>query len=90
MAVEALAGALPAPCAALRRAAEELETTFLEEMLKHTGLDEDGGTFSGGIGEAQFASFLRHEQASALTNAGGIGLAERLFAHFAETSGCDG
>lgn len=61
----------------LREAAKELEATFLSEMLKSAGLGELSETFGGGPGE--FASFLRLEQARAMVEAGGIGLAETLF-----------
>ena len=60
--------------------AKELEASFLAEMLGHAGMDADAeGSFSGGIGEAQFASFLRQEQAKMMVSKGGIGLAESLF-----------
>lgn len=59
--------------------ARELEAAFLAEMLAHAGLGETEGAFSGGAGEAQFASFLRHEQARLMVEAGGIGLAETIF-----------
>lgn len=71
-----LSGAVTDP---LRAAAEELEATFLAEMLKYAGLGEMPDAFGGGAGEDQFASFLRQEQARAMTKAGGIGLAETLF-----------
>jgi len=60
-------------------AARELEATFLSEMLKSTGLGKTPDAFGGGAGEDQFASFLRLEQARAMVDAGGIGLAESLF-----------
>lgn len=63
----------------LRRKAEELEAAFLAEMLGHAGLGAARAQFGGGIGEEQFSSFLRNEQAKAMVKAGGIGLAERLF-----------
>lgn len=63
----------------LRRLAGDLEGAFLAEMLGHAGLGASGGEFSGGIGEEQFASFLRQEQAGEMVRAGGIGLAESLF-----------
>lgn len=70
----------PARDAALMARAKELEAAFLAEMLGHAGMDaESGGTFGGGIGEEQFASFLRQEQARMLVERGGIGLAESLF-----------
>ena len=70
----------PARDAALMARAKELEAAFLAEMLGHAGMDaESGGTFGGGIGEEQFASFLRQQQARMLVERGGIGLAESLF-----------
>lgn len=76
-------GPLPQPASvrdtALRRQAQELEAAFLSAMLSHSGLDGAEGTFSGGVGEAQFASFLRDEQARLMVASGGIGLAEQIF-----------
>lgn len=63
----------------LRRLAAEMETVFLSEMLGYAGLGAQGDTFGGGVGEEQFSSFLRQEQAGAMVRAGGIGLAESLF-----------
>lgn len=63
----------------LMRKAMELEAAFLAEMLGHAGLSGETGDFSGGIGEEQFSSFLRAEQANLLVARGGIGLAEPLF-----------
>lgn len=63
----------------LRAKAAELETAFLSEMLKAAGLSANAGSFSGGNGEEQFASFLREAQAKAMVQAGGIGLTEALF-----------
>lgn len=59
--------------------AEELEATFLAEMLADSGLREMQGSFSGGEGEAQFSSFLRQEQARLIAQGGGLGLAELIF-----------
>jgi Rod binding domain-containing protein len=64
---------------ALMEAAKALERTFLSEMLKSAGLGEQKSDFGGGIGEDQFSSFLRDAQASAMVEAGGIGLAEHIF-----------
>lgn len=66
--------------------AQALEGAFLAEMLRHTGLgsgDGEGfgslqGAFGGGIGEEQFASFLREAMAKRMVDAGGIGLTESL------------
>jgi Rod binding domain-containing protein len=64
---------------ALRKVAQELEASFLAEMLKHAGFGENKSAFAGGAGEAQFASFLRAEHARALVERGGIGLSQSLF-----------
>ena len=63
----------------LRDMAQALEATFLAEMLKSAGFGAARGAFGGGMGEDQFASFLRVEHARALASRGGIGLAESLF-----------
>jgi Rod binding domain-containing protein len=65
--------------AALRAAAEKLESAFLAEMLKSAGVGEPREAFGGGAGEEQFSSFLRQAQADEMVKAGGIGLAEALF-----------
>ena len=65
--------------ATLRVKAQELEATFLSEMLSYTGIDTQSESFSGGHGEEQFTSFLRQEHAQAIAAKGGIGLAEQLF-----------
>ena len=62
----------------MREAAVALEATFLAEMLKSAGLGRGADAFGGGAGEDQFASFLLHEQATAMARAGGIGLAEAI------------
>jgi flagellar protein FlgJ len=69
----------PVRQAVLMAKAEELEASFLAEMLAHSGLGESDGSFSGGAGEDQFASFLRQEQARLMVEGGGIGLAELIF-----------
>ena len=77
-----LAGALPQQGnrdTALRKAAAELEVTFLAEMLQAAGLGETRVGFGGGAGEDQFASFLVRAQAEQMVKAGGIGLAEAIF-----------
>lgn len=63
----------------LREKAAELETAFLAEMLGYAGLGAARESFGGGIGEEQFSSFLRQEQAEAMVKAGGVGLTEALF-----------
>lgn len=65
--------------AQLRAKAMELEAAFLSEMLSYTGLGQETSGLGGGIGEEQFASFLRAEQAKLMVQRGGIGLAETIF-----------
>ncbi|MEL6205619.1 MAG: rod-binding protein, partial [Pseudomonadota bacterium] len=65
--------------AALRDAAQAFEAAFLTEMLKHAGLGDTPEAFGGGVGEEQFAGFLREAQAQELAASGGIGLAEYIF-----------
>lgn len=60
-------------------AAKKLEATFLAEMLKAAGFGAPRSSFGGGIGEDQFSSFLREEQAREMVDAGGIGMAQALF-----------
>lgn len=66
----------PARVQKIRAAAEALEGAFLAEMLKPAEAKSD---FGGGVGEEQFASFLREAQAKQLVRAGGVGLSESLF-----------
>ena len=72
-------GVAAADDAALRVAAEGLETSFLAVMLQSAGVGTPREAFGGGAGEAQFASFLAEAHAAALVERGGIGLAESLF-----------
>jgi peptidoglycan hydrolase FlgJ len=74
----------PAATDPLRRAAEALEAQFLADMLRASGIEDGAGGFGGGAGEAQFRSFLTDQQAEAMVRAGGIGLAEHLFAALAD------
>lgn len=65
--------------ASLRAKAQDLEATFLSEMLKQTGLGKTYESFGGGPGEEQFSSFLTDEYAQLMARSGGIGLAESIF-----------
>ena len=65
--------------AVLLEKAKALETAFLSEMLSYAGMGKSDGEFSGGVGEDQYASFLREAQAKDIVAHGGIGLAEHLF-----------
>ena len=76
----------PQQTARMRDAAKALEAQFLSEMLKNAGLEGREGQFSGGVGEGQFASMLRDQQAAQMVEAGGIGLAEQIFATLARSA----
>lgn len=69
----------PPDLQALRAAAEGLEASFLSVMLQSAGFGAPREAMGGGIGEAQFASFLADAHARALVERGGIGLAEAIF-----------
>ena len=64
----------------ITRQARELEGSFLAEMLRHAGLEGDRASNGpeGGMGEAQFTSFLTQARAQALAGSGGIGLARHF------------
>ena len=63
----------------MRQAAQELEVTFLAEMLKTAGFGKPVEAFGGGAGEEHFSSFLVQAQAEAMVQAGGIGLSETFY-----------
>ncbi|NEX46369.1 hypothetical protein G3572_09130 [Rhodobacter sp. ETT8] len=65
--------------AQLHEKAKELETAFLSEMLAHTSLGKAPESFGGGVGEDQFASYLRAAQAKLIVDKGGLGLAQTIF-----------
>ena len=76
-----LAGPRPDQTQLLAKA-QAFEAAFLSQMLGLAGMGAngaEGGAFSGGAGERQFASFLRDEQAALMVKRGGIGLSEQLF-----------
>lgn len=73
------ASLIPKRDQALWKVAQELEASFLAEMLKSAGLGAPRDAFGGGEGEEQFGSFLRQAQAQLMVKAGGIGLAQSLF-----------
>jgi peptidoglycan hydrolase FlgJ len=70
----------------LRDLANELEATFLAEMLKSAGVGKSRESMGGGAGEEQFSSFMVKAQADQMVRAGGIGLAESLFESLKESS----
>jgi len=75
-----------APGDPLRSAARAFEAAFLAEMLQSAGLGSTRESMGGGAGEGQFASFLVRAQAEEIARAGGIGLAEALYASLKETA----
>lgn len=70
---------LPEKSGPLWEASRALEANFLAQMLSSAGLGAAPEGFGGGIGEDQFASLLRDEQAKSMVDSGGIGLAESIF-----------
>lgn len=72
-------GSMNPPRQDLRETAKALEASFLSEMLKTAGLGQAREAFGGGIGEAQFTSFLTDEQARNIVDRGGIGLADAFY-----------
>jgi Rod binding domain-containing protein len=73
------ASQIPKRDQALWKVAQELEASFLAEMLKSAGMGSARDSFGGGEGEEQFGSFLLQAQAKLMVQAGGIGLAQSLF-----------
>ncbi|GAA6165423.1 rod-binding protein [Pelagimonas sp. KU-00592-HH] len=63
----------------LMQAAQELEASFLAEMLKHSGLGKLPESMGGSEGEEHFQSLFLQEQAMVMVRAGGIGLAENIY-----------
>lgn len=70
----------------IQKAAKELETQFLAEMLKAAGFGKERSDMGGGVGEQQFSSFLVDTQAEQLVKAGGLGLTETFVRALTENS----
>lgn len=68
---------------ALRRAAEEFESVFLSEMLgpMFEGIETEG-LGGGGMGEQIFRPMLIERYAEAISQAGGVGIAESVVREF--------
>lgn len=77
--VSSQAPATPARDQKLWALAQDLEASFLAEMLNAAGLGQARGGMGGGPGEDQFSSFLVAEYAEATVRAGGIGLSESIY-----------
>ena len=73
----------------LRQVAEDLEATFLTEMLKPMGAGATRETFGGGAGEELFTSFLVEQEAKAMAHKGGIGLAEAIYRSLIASAGAE-
>ncbi len=71
---------------ALWAAAKAMEASFLSTMLQSAGLGEARESFGGGIGEEQFSGMLAAEHARAMSDAGGIGLAESIYTSLVRNS----
>ncbi len=67
-----------APEQRLAQTAQRFEGAFLAQMLKASGAGRPPDGVGGGIGEAQFASFLTDLRAQAMARQGGLGLAETI------------
>lgn len=65
------------------------EASFLSEMLRATGLGKTRRSFGGGVGEDQVSGLLASEQAKAMVEAGGIGLAESIYRSLTEKGNTD-
>lgn len=63
----------------IQAAAEEFESVFLSSMLSHmfAGLDTEG-PFGGGQAEETYRGLLIEEYGKAITQSGGIGIADTI------------
>lgn len=63
-----------------KKAAQEFEGVFLNQMFQHmfTGIDGEG-PFGGGTGVGIWRSFLTEQYAKTFSKAGGIGLAAHVY-----------
>jgi Rod binding domain-containing protein len=71
--------------ARLRVAAQDLEASFIAEMLRAAGAERSSGL--GGEEQSEFASFLLEARAREIARAGGLGLAQTLFESLARKDG---
>lgn len=72
------------PAGKLQTAANQFEAVFLAQMLSAAGAGR--ASSEGGIGEAQFSSFLLNAQAKQIADRGGVGLAEVIIRHYTSDS----
>lgn len=66
------------------KAAQEFEAVFISEILKHSGVNKTSQSFGGGAGEEAFSSMLTDAYATAIVDAGGIGLTEQIYRSMVE------
>lgn len=74
-----MAAITPAQYVQMGKTAREFESMFVSRMLESatTGLSTKG-TFFGGSGEAQFRSLLNEHYGKAVTQHGGLGIADAV------------
>lgn len=58
---------------------QQLEASFIAEMLDAAGVGKTPESFGGGVGEDQFGSYLQDAYATHISEAGGIGLSQQLY-----------
>jgi peptidoglycan hydrolase FlgJ len=75
-----LRGAAAAGNSRARKASQDFEAVFLNQMFQHmfTGIDGEG-PFGGGVGVSIWRSFLTEQYAKTFAKAGGVGLADHVY-----------
>jgi peptidoglycan hydrolase FlgJ len=75
-----LHGAAAAGNARAKKASQDFEAVFLNQMFQHmfTGIDGEG-PFGGGVGVSVWRSFLTEQYAKSFAKSGGIGLADHVY-----------
>ena len=68
----------------LRAVAEQFESAFLAEMLRHSGFGQMPDNFNGGAGEAAFSGTLIQEYANRIAATGTLGIANRIYRTLSE------
>jgi Rod binding domain-containing protein len=63
-----------------KKASQDFEAVFLNQMFQHmfTGIDGEG-PFGGGVGVSVWRSFLTEQYAKTFAKAGGVGLADHVY-----------
>lgn len=75
-----LRGAGASGNARAKKAAQDFEAVFLNQMFQHmfTGIDGEG-PFGGGVGVSIWRSFLTEQYAKTFAKSGGVGLADHVY-----------